>query len=165
MKNNFKLFIGIIIGALLSGVTVYAASTYLSKDVTFTPTNSEWNVSNVEEALNDLYSNSNGISDLTPYKSLTSDYGCNKCTINASITDVEKGTYIMEIYRTTYDAIKAGKTGELDYSLEGGIFNKISNTMYEVEITETTTINITSSTPYTADHVGGYLYVNLYKIN
>lgn len=56
LKNNVKLFIGIFIGILFSSVSVYAAYKYLAIDVTFTPSDSNWNVTNVEEALNDLYS-------------------------------------------------------------------------------------------------------------
>ena len=59
MKNNIKLIIGIVIGILLSGITVYAA-TYISKDITFSPSDENWNVNNVEDALNELYQN-NGL--------------------------------------------------------------------------------------------------------
>lgn len=62
MKNNIKLIIGIIIGVLLSGITVYAA-TYLSKDATFSPSDENWNVNNVEDALNELYQNVNSITN------------------------------------------------------------------------------------------------------
>ena len=44
-----------ILGAILfSGVTVFAYS-ISSKDIAFTPTNENWQVTNVEEAINDLY--------------------------------------------------------------------------------------------------------------
>ena len=52
LKNNIKLFIGIVIGAVISGISVYALS---SNSVAFTPTDTNWNVSTVDEAINDLY--------------------------------------------------------------------------------------------------------------
>ena len=52
LKNN-TLF-GIIIGGIIFGGIVYAAS-YYAKDVTYTPGDKTWNVSNVNEAINDLY--------------------------------------------------------------------------------------------------------------
>jgi hypothetical protein len=57
MKNNIKLFIGILIG-LVFGVSaaVGATALYNSSEVGFTPTDSNWNVNNVEDAINDLYS-------------------------------------------------------------------------------------------------------------
>jgi len=73
MKNGIKMGLMFLSGALLSGITVYAASTYLSKDVTFTPSNSSWEVSNVEEALNDLYENKS-ISENSNLKYYNSGY-------------------------------------------------------------------------------------------
>lgn len=53
LKNN--TIFGIIIGGLIFGGIVYAAS-YYAKDVTYNPSDETWNVNNVEEALNSLYS-------------------------------------------------------------------------------------------------------------
>ena len=56
MKGNTKLIIGIIIGVIISsGVSVAATYALLSSDVQFTPENSNWQVGNVEDALNSLY--------------------------------------------------------------------------------------------------------------
>lgn len=56
LKKNIKLFVGIIIGGILFGsIGVYATTQYLAKDIKFAPSNSEWNVDNVESAINDLY--------------------------------------------------------------------------------------------------------------
>ena len=52
-----KIIFGIITGIILCGGLVYAANS-LAKDVTYKPDDETWNVSNVEEALNDLYKNS-----------------------------------------------------------------------------------------------------------
>ena len=57
MKKIFesKLFCFVLGAIIFSGITVYASTTYLSNQVSFTPTNSVWNVNNVEDALNILY--------------------------------------------------------------------------------------------------------------
>ena len=52
LKNN--TIVGIIIGVLLCSGIVYAAS-YYAKDVTYTPGDKTWNVSNVNDAIDSLY--------------------------------------------------------------------------------------------------------------
>ena len=55
-KINIKsLIIGVFIGVLISSGVVYAVTLIDSKDVTYTPSDNEFNVSNVESALNELY--------------------------------------------------------------------------------------------------------------
>lgn len=50
LKKNFKLIVGIIIGAILiSGISVYATTTYLASQVTYKDGKT------VEQALNNLY--------------------------------------------------------------------------------------------------------------
>ena len=53
-----KIIYGIIIGIVLCSGIVYAAS-YLASDISYTPSDTSWKVSNVNDALNDLYSNRN----------------------------------------------------------------------------------------------------------
>ncbi len=48
IKKSKKLFLGILIGTLLSSITVYAANKYLASDVQYKNTT-------VEKALNYLY--------------------------------------------------------------------------------------------------------------
>ena len=57
-KNDYKFLIYILVfisGVALSSSISYAAVKYTSKDVTFTPSNSNWKVSNVDSALTSLY--------------------------------------------------------------------------------------------------------------
>ena len=50
-----KLFLLLIVGiSFISGVL---ASNYMASDVLYTPSDTNWNVSNVKAALDDLYSN------------------------------------------------------------------------------------------------------------
>lgn len=58
-KNNLKLFAGIIIGVVAFGSIVVYASSILANDISFTPKDNTWEVSNVEDAINSLYSNIN----------------------------------------------------------------------------------------------------------
>ena len=51
IKNNM---FGFILGILLCGGIVYAAS-YYAKDVTYIPTDASWEVNNVNDAINSLY--------------------------------------------------------------------------------------------------------------
>ena len=52
-KKN--IILGILSGFVIFGSGVGAATYFSAKDISFTPTNSEWTVTNVEEAVNDLY--------------------------------------------------------------------------------------------------------------
>jgi len=54
-----KVLIFILGGIFFSSITVYAATTILSKDIKFTPENTNWEVENVEEAINSLYADKN----------------------------------------------------------------------------------------------------------
>ena len=131
MKKNYVLVIGIIIGVLFSGVTVYAAVQYLSKDVTFTPSNSNWNVSNVEDALNHLYEQSD-VSNILINQPWNFDYRGSEQTFIVPTS----GYYKLETwgaqggsYNTTYyggyGAYSTGKIylskGETLYINVGGI--------------------------------------------
>ena len=62
IKNNLKVFVTMVITTIIVGsVSVYAASQYFAKDITFTPTNDNFKkengepIDNVEDALNELY--------------------------------------------------------------------------------------------------------------
>lgn len=58
MEKIYKksLFVTLLIGGVLfTGIGVYATTKYLAKDISFTPSNTNWKVSNIEEALNQLY--------------------------------------------------------------------------------------------------------------
>ena len=54
MKNK-KFIFGFILGMLIMGTTVYAAYKYQASEVGYTPSNSNFNVDNVENAIEELY--------------------------------------------------------------------------------------------------------------
>ena len=58
MKKIINSLFMFMLGGIIFGSIVYAAS-YYAKDVLYIPEDTSWEVSNVEEALNDLYSDSN----------------------------------------------------------------------------------------------------------
>ena len=55
MKKIINSLFMFILGGIIFGSIVYA-TTYYAKDVAYEPTDASWEVSNVEEALNSLYS-------------------------------------------------------------------------------------------------------------
>ena len=59
IKNNLKVFVAVVIsGIVFGGIGVYAANTYLAHDISYTPSNENFDANNVEDALNELYDNS-----------------------------------------------------------------------------------------------------------
>ena len=68
MKNNI---FGFILCGLIFGGIVYAATLYKASDVSYTPTDESWEVSNVNDAINSLYNmkkeldNIKGLGDAT----------------------------------------------------------------------------------------------------
>lgn len=53
LKKNIKLFVGIIVGIILSSGVVYAIN---ANSITFNSRNENWDVDNIEDAINELYS-------------------------------------------------------------------------------------------------------------
>jgi len=53
-----KIIFGIVIGIILCSGIVYGVNLYKSEDIQYQPSDAGWEVSNVSDALNDLYSNS-----------------------------------------------------------------------------------------------------------
>ncbi len=59
MKKDYKLFLGILIGIVLSVTVVYAAETIIrSKNISYDNTNSKGKYTNVQETIDDLYEKS-----------------------------------------------------------------------------------------------------------
>lgn len=96
MKNNIKFFIGIMVGILLSGITVYAAYSYLASDITFTPSNIEWDVNNVNDALDYLYNEENkNILNKLDLDVTANAYAGSKTMGMSTSIDLEKGNYLI----------------------------------------------------------------------
>lgn len=63
-----KICFGFILGILVTGGIVYAASLIDSNKVSYTPSNSNWQVANVQDAIDNLYEN------ITNYNQVVSNY-------------------------------------------------------------------------------------------
>ena len=96
-KNNKKVIIGFIIGVIFTGSIGVFAYTINAKDVAFTPRNKNWNVSNVEEAIDYLKENT-GINLNNIDVEYISSYG-QQYTSRELNKQLEKGEYL--IYTTT----------------------------------------------------------------
>lgn len=125
-KNKFKLiFIILILGMIVSGVSVYATYNYLAKDVSYIKENGE--ELNLEEALNELYDRNFGdieyqffysnVVQLSSagkfytktisipkgkrkvyiYSCASSDYGIGNITIQSNIIESQKTSKIKSI--------------------------------------------------------------------
>ena len=53
-----KTMLGVVLGIVIGATTTVVASTLLASNIAYTPKDSTWKVNNVEDAINDLYSNS-----------------------------------------------------------------------------------------------------------
>ena len=100
-----KYVVGILIGILLT-ITVGVSATilYQANEIGFTPADNNWNVNNLESALNDLYTRSGNTSgsELTLYEDLSENNGSNirrRTTITKTF-EAEANTeyYILGVY-------------------------------------------------------------------
>lgn len=59
MKKVFssRIFLVVVTAIITTGGTALASCTYYSNQVLYSPSDNTWNVSNVKEALDDLYMN------------------------------------------------------------------------------------------------------------
>lgn len=55
-----KTILGVVLGIVIGATTTVVASTLLASNVSYTPKDKNWKVSNVEDAIDDLYSNGGG---------------------------------------------------------------------------------------------------------
>ena len=61
-----KYVLGLITGLLITGTVVYAAYKYQASEVGYTPSNENFNVDNVEDAIEELYDNISGPTYIAP---------------------------------------------------------------------------------------------------
>ncbi len=90
-----KIVFGFIIGVLVSGGVVYATTLIDSKDVTYTPSNNEFNANNVEDALDKLYEKSSNTPTL--FNIYTSHGSFSNTTSSQQYIDIDLGTSNVDI--------------------------------------------------------------------
>ena len=94
IKNNL---LGFILGAIIFGSIGVYASSYIAKDISFTPKDSAWKKSNgedittVKDALDDLYENRSNIELFTNLVSFSSSSNGNQLV---SLENLNKGNYV-----------------------------------------------------------------------
>lgn len=60
--GNIKTLIAFVLGVILSGTTIYAATIlFAAKDVTYNPSNSNLQSTNVQDAIEELYKKANNV--------------------------------------------------------------------------------------------------------
>ena len=90
---NNKMFIVIICAVVFTSIGAYAANLYNAIDIIYTPTDSSWDVSNVHDALNDLYTTRKGSKLELPYYVYPGDRGAFVAYYSTSTTfNVSNGT-------------------------------------------------------------------------
>ena len=78
IKNNYKIVLGIMIGILITGTTVYAATAIAGKDITYSNTTSGLSATTVQGAIDEIYEKSKthcpeGYSCINKPKSFSAD--------------------------------------------------------------------------------------------
>lgn len=105
IKANFKIIITIVITSIICiSTTVYASYKYFAKDIGFTPKNENWQVDNLEDAVNDLYENKENNLVCNSYYTkefVSSDEG-NFYSKEIKIPTNVKKVYLNTIISTTY---------------------------------------------------------------
>ena len=74
IKKNIKLFVGILIGMLMSGGVVFAATLMNANEVAYIPSDNGWNVNDVKSALDQLYNKAFPECEYTVGTTWTFDY-------------------------------------------------------------------------------------------
>ncbi len=112
IKRNYKLIVGIIIGAILTGTTVYAATIISSINVEYNNENSKLVADNVQDAIDEVYKNVNEIKNIN-YISTVEELQTLRQEVNSG--DSKKG----KIYVLINDLDLGGKFDESGNMLPG----------------------------------------------
>ena len=121
LKNNSKLIVGFIVGVIVaSSITVFAYS-YFANQVSYTTDNNS-NVTNVSEALNDLYSKIN--TNETKYYVIQNGKLNNKVS---NLGTVSEGGYSCSVDYSNNDFIQLNQTGGIGAKAYYPYWNLIIN--------------------------------------
>ncbi len=112
IKRNYKLVVGIIIGLLIAGTTVYAATIISSINVGYSNENSKLVADNVQDAIDEVYKNVNEIKNIN-YISTVEELQTLRQEVNSG--DSKKG----KIYVLINDLDLGGKFDESGNMLPG----------------------------------------------
>lgn len=125
IRINFKIIIAVIITAIICvSTTVYASYNYFAKDIGFTPKNENWQVDNLEDAINDLYENKENNLVCNSYHTggfISSDEG------NFYSKEIEIPTNVKKAYLNTIISTTWGSYGT-NINVDDSLVQKESNT-------------------------------------
>ena len=129
--KNIKLYIGIIIGVLISSVGVYALNIN-ARDTAYDNTNSGSSATNMQDAIDDLYERSGNASliDCGTYSG--------NVTINISnyydgdLTNLTGDNFILEFLSSNAGTIGWGRTGKSTYS--NSVSKTVSNGVLSISL-------------------------------
>lgn len=125
IKANFKIIIAIVITAIICvSTTVYASYNYFAKDIGFTPKNENWQVDNLEDAVNDLYENKENNLVCNSYYTkefVSSDEG------NFYSKEIEIPANVKKVYLNTIISTTYGSYGT-SINFDDSLFQKEINT-------------------------------------
>ena len=88
LKKNYKLLIGIIIGSIITGTSVYAATAISSKDISYDNKSSGLTATNVKDAIDEIYDKTFTKEKITAYT-----YNSSTCITGEEKTCVENTCY------------------------------------------------------------------------
>ena len=116
-----KTIIAFILGGIIfSSITATAAYVYTARDIGYQPTDTEWNVSNVQDAINEIKTDVNNINDLVDQGDMLYPVGTNIVGLVSDDTPYKdsNGKYILAdsttgknmIDNDTYKSISSTET-------------------------------------------------------
>lgn len=137
IKSN-SLFTFILGGLIFGSIGIYGANNYQSNAIEYNPTDTSWEVSNVNEALNSLYKNQK-TSKIEKYAMNIVKYGYRDCRIDISKIDGYENLTIDNIIvsinnvglaPTLMDGWASGEFHIGNYDASNGIITMTSNDYY-----------------------------------
>ena len=167
MKNNIKLIFAFIIGLFVAGsISLVLAVTYRASDITYTPTDNTWNVSNVQGAINDLHN----IAPNGPTKERAQTGATHKGIVYLDPTDLTKTCTIKDADRNvnnngTPTEIKEGCMRWYIYAEDSNNYTMIldHNTTAKVQW-NTNNINVSYEDSLVKEYVDNLVTINHWQV-
>ena len=168
-----KTMLGVVLGIVIGATTTVVASTLLASNISYNPKDKTWNVNNVEEAINDLYSNSGSAGIfVTKGGTISNDF---KYTISSLPIPTKSGYYFKGWYTDKALTNKVTTSTQLtkdtklyaSWSTTPPSFENVKGAYYTFEGKEFigTGVNrvlITSTVVTNASHANAITYANNY---
>ena len=137
MKNNIKIVLGFILGAIIFGSIGAYASSLMARDIEFNSNRENWQAGIVGEALDDLYCMAKEKQEIIKFTASNVSAASNKSNVVGKVT-LEKGIYVVSAYASYagFDLryhISLGDYNSSAYDNNGYVRMNITNV---IEVTE-----------------------------